>query len=516
MLKPANKSKTPLSKKQIPTLLGLGILIISLVAGLMMFGEGTGVFAPRATPQTTPKNVKVTNLTDKSFTVVFYTDESTNGFVKYGADSNSLKSQATDDRDQLSGTVGNYRLHHVTVRGLSPNTNYSYVLGTASGSSFDNNGTPFSIKTLAPPTAAPPANKTIYGTVSTEAGAPAEGSIVFVSVTGVGEMSTLVKSSGSWALALSNARKQDNSGYAELADTDAVDVTVQGVEPTKVSKFSIGISSAQPVPDVTLGQSPEAQDAMNDVAEIAATLDPEETAVEQKESMADGAQMASLTDLIDFATEDTTSAAAEDVQPTVTPAIEEIVETAAEEILDLTTVTSTDTPVMVSQPIIKGKAAPNVEVIIEVHSDTVINQTVTADTAGDFVLNIIELQKTLEPGDHTVTYSYTDPTTGQTVTETQSFIVQATDPFTENTSPFGSGNPFPIEEPTIAPTAVPVATAEPTVEVSTRSAIVSTDSGMYTSGSVGNTIALVIGGLFFMFTGLWSWWLAQEVEAADE
>ncbi|MFZ5438219.1 MAG: fibronectin type III domain-containing protein [Patescibacteria group bacterium] len=505
---PANQRKTPLAKKQIPTLLGLGILIISLVAGLMMFGEGTGVFAPRATPQTTPKNVKVTNLTDKSFTVVFYTDESTNGFVKYGTEANSLKSQATDDRDQLSGSIGNYRLHHVTVRGLTPNTNYNYVLGTASGSNFDNNGVPFAIKTLPPPTSAPPTNKTIYGTIVTESGAPAEGSIVFVSTVDVGEMSTLVKSSGSWALALSNARKKDGSGYAELTDTDSVNVIVQGVEPTKVSNFSVGINAAQPVPEVILGQVPQIQEATNEVAEEA-VLNQEDLVVDV--SISGDKKLASLTDLIDFADEDTSSESTTTQQGAQT--LETIAEQVAAEVLDLTTVAKTDTPVLINQPIIKGKAAPNVEVKIEVHSEAVINQTVKADSTGDFVLNIIELQKILEPGNHTVTYSYTNPTTGQTITETQSFIVQATDPFAENTSPFGSGNPFPIETPTIAPTS-PVASSP--VEPSTRSAIVSTDSGTYTAGSVGNTIALVIGGLFFMFTGLWSWWLAQEVEAADE
>jgi len=511
MQTPAAKQRVPLSKRQIPTLLGLGILIISLVAGLMMFGEGTGVFAPRATPQTTPKNVKVTNLTDKSFTIVFYTDESTNGFVKFGTDEKSLKSQATDDRDQLSGAVGNYRLHHVTVRGLTPNTSYKYVLGTASNSNFDNEGVPFTIKTLPATTSAPPTNKTIYGTVSTTAGGPAEGSLVFVSADGVGEMSALVKSSASWALALSNARKLDGTGYAELADTANIKLTVQGVEPTQVSSFSLPIASAQPVPDVTLGQVPQltASETLSEVAAGAeeAVLNTDDTVLNLP---ANTGGLESLTELIDFVDEAETT---EVTKSGNTASTEQILDVVAEEVLDLTKTAATDKPVMVSQPIIKGKAAPNVQVSIEVHSETEIMKTVTADSAGDFVLNIIELQKILEPGDHTVTYSYTDPGTGQLVTKTQSFIVQATDTFAENTSPFGSGNPFPIETPTAAPTTVPVASA--TTEPATRSAIVSTDSGAYKSGTVGNTIALLVGGLFLMFTGLWSWWLAQEVEAAE-
>jgi hypothetical protein len=507
MKKPVAKTKTPMSKKQIPTLLGLGVLIISLVAGLMMFGEGTGVFAPRATPQTTPKNVKVTNLTDKSFTAVFYTDESTNGFLKYGTSASSMKSQSTDDRDQLSGSIGNYRLHHVTVRGLTPNTSYSYVLGTASRSDFDNNGVPFSVKTLSASTGAPPANKTIYGTIVTEAGAPAEGSVVFVSTEGVGEMSSLVKSSGSWALALSNARKYDGTGYAELTDTNLMNIIVQGVEPTKVSSFSNQVGASQPVAEVTLGQVPQGQDLI-DIPTIEEEnildIDPLELS-----APVDGG-LESLTDFVDLEEED--GFEGESAEESLIQGTEEVADVIViEEILDLSAVAEADRPVMVTQPIIKGKAAPNVEVSIEVHSDANILQTVTADSEGDFILNIIELQKFLEPGDHTVTYSYIDPVSGQTTTKTQSFIVEAADDFAENTSPFGSGNPFPVETTPEPTTPVATVTAEP----STRSAIVSTDSGTYTAGSVGNTLALIVGGLFFMFTGLWSWWLAHEAESVE-
>jgi len=500
--------KTPLAKKQIPTILGLGVLLISLVAGLLMFGDGTGVFAPRATPQTTPKNVKVTNLTDKSFTVVFYTDESTNGFIKYGTSEDSMKTQSSDDRDQLSGSIGNYRLHHVTVRGLTPNTSYKFVLGTASGSSFDNSGIPFSTKTYSTPSGAPPTNKTVYGTVSTEAGAPAEGSVVFVKADGVAEMSTLIKSSGSWALALSNARKQDGSGYAELTDQSLLNIVVQGVEPNKVSSFTSLVSASQPVAEVVLGQVPVVQEASASamVEEAVLPQTPEQLADKLVTSADDDASAQSLADLaafVDLPAITTGAATATDEATNLTASVENTSMAVAEEVLDLVQTQEADRPVLVTQPIIKGKAAPNVVVTIEVHSDEVINQTVSADAAGDFVLNIIELQRTLSPGENTVTYTYTDPLTNQAVTKTQTFMVQTTDAFAENVSPFGSGNPYPLTSPTPAITVAPA----------TRSAIVATDSGTYKSGSIGNTLVLVIGGLFFMFTGAWSWWLAHEVSA---
>lgn len=507
----APATRTPLSKRQIPTLLGLGILIVSLVAGLLMFGEGTGVFSPRATPETTPKNVRVTNLTDKSFSIVFYTDENTNSFVKYGADSNSIKNQATDDRDQLSGTVGNYRLHHVTVRNLTPNTTYHYYLGTGSTSRFDNNGLPFIVKTLPSPSGAPPVNKTIYGTATTQAGGPAEGSIVFVSAEGVGEMSTVIKSSGSWALALSNARKLDGTGYSELPDESQLNFTFQSIEPLVSTTFSTTVSGSQPVPEVVIGNpGPSAEALLEPEGNLEGSLETSE------ESVLDTAAEL-LTDQLDSSAQDSNEPRArfsdffEETSDELS--LDELAVETAVEVLDLYTVSPEEKPMVVTQPIIKGRAIPGIQVIIEVHSETQIYQTLTADPSGEFVLNLLELQKTLEPGEHTVTFRYTDPVTQQEVVKTQSFMVQGTvRQLAESTSPFGSGNPFPLQ---VTPSPTSAATPAATPTVATRSAIVSTESGTFKSGSVGNTIALIVGGLFFMFAGTWSWWLAHEAREEE-
>ena len=81
-----------LLKKQFPTLLGIGILLIALVAGIFLLSSDTSVFSPRATPESTPKKVKITNLTDTGFTISFLTDDNVAGFVKYGPEK-ELKNQ---------------------------------------------------------------------------------------------------------------------------------------------------------------------------------------------------------------------------------------------------------------------------------------------------------------------------------------------------------------------------------------------------------------------------------------
>ena len=174
--------------------------------------------------------------------------------------------------------------------------------------------------------------------------------------------------------------------------------------------------------------------------------------------------------------------------------------------------------VAVTQPTIKGKAAPQVVISIEVNSETQITTSVTADENGEFELDLSQFEDELEPGEHTVTYSYNDPNTGELVTKTVTFFVaqSATKQLAqaETTQPFGSGNPFPATTPTPTATASATPSATPATassEVSTRSAMPSTASGVPVSGSVGTTMALAFGGLFFIVSGIWSFWISSQL-----
>jgi hypothetical protein len=107
----------PLWQRRIPTLLGLGFLVVALVIGVVFIGQGAGVFAPRATAETTPKNVRLTNVTDSTFTVSFMTEIETTSFVKYGTEEDAVNLQVADDRIQLSATSDKFKLLHWHCRG---------------------------------------------------------------------------------------------------------------------------------------------------------------------------------------------------------------------------------------------------------------------------------------------------------------------------------------------------------------------------------------------------------------
>lgn len=528
-----NKSKGPRSKKQIPTILGLLILFVALISGVLLFGQGTGVFAPRATAQTTPKNIQVSNVTDKTFTVSFYTDASTIASVKYGESEKSLDKQASDDRDQLSGVVKDYRLHQITVRALTPNQDYFYEL-VVDSSSFDNDGQPYSLKTAFKPTQSPTNSQTIYGNVYNADSSPADGAIVYLTSEGMGTLSTLVKASGSWGISLANAFNTEKNGYATIADESLLDIKVQGIEPDLSSSLQLTVATAQPVANITLGQDETVADAaasVVDKAELLAdvTSSPAADMMESSGS-AVGTSSAESTKSATTSVGTESAAVAEQSTPSgalqnllVDDQIDETGEVPVQDTLDLTelydNVPASATVITTTQPQIKATLPANTVVRVVVHSDTQIDETMQTDADGNLLLDIASLGQNLEPGEHTASYTYIDPVTGQEVTKTINFTVNgnagsrqlaavATTPtptaVPTSAVPYGSGNPY-----------VPTISATPTASISaisTRSAIVSTSSGQYNSGSVGTTIALLLGGLFFVSAGVWSYLLANSFE----
>ena len=511
------KTDNKAAKKKIPTLLGLLILIVSMVAGVLLFGNGTGLFAPRATPATTPQNIVVSNVTDKAFTVSFYTDEEIIASVKYGPSANDIKQQASDDRDQLSGVIKPYRLHHITVRGLEPNTSYYYNLSTGSNSSFDNNGAPYQITTASSLSNASPNNQTIYGTVAQMSGQPGEGAIVFVTPEGAGALSTLVKSSGSWAVSLANAFNSSLNAYPQVSEDTVLSIKVQGIDLNSVSNRVVNVAGAQPVPEIIVGQEASEESLTTREELLAEEFESSENSVDseeletheviQEEASTD-ANLAQNNQLENEWGEEEITALAD-----------------SQRILDLNEVdeasTAQDNVITSTQPIIKANLPPNVTVKIEIHSDTAIETIVETDADGNVEVDIASLKKNLSPGEHSINYTYIDPGTGQEVSKSYNFTVSPPGSNIENETrpiasaqtgsdlPHGTGDPYlPVKD--VTPTPVP--TVEPIEEAtaSIRETVVSTQSGTYNAGSTFNTLSLLVIGLFFVATGTWSFFLAKQ------
>lgn len=126
---------------KIPTILGLGILVIGAGLGVFLTSQNQ-IFFTKASSSPEPNNVNIANITDRSVSIFWKTNEESTGFIKSGTSQDNLDKTYLDDRDQK--TPQNHRLHFVTLSDLQPETTYYYKIQSGE-SLYPNN--PLSFKT---------------------------------------------------------------------------------------------------------------------------------------------------------------------------------------------------------------------------------------------------------------------------------------------------------------------------------------------------------------------------------
>ena len=203
----------------------------------------------RASTSIEPTAVTVTNITDTSFTLVWQTEEKANGTL-LAVDINGKKYSGFDERD-ATGQLGKYTTHSVTIRSVTPATTYDVTI-ISNGKKYPMEGNKYQVTTYGTLTTAPPNIDPSYGKVVTNDGTPAEGAIVLLTLTNGQQLSTLVRSSGSWIIPLSTVRSFDGTSYLPVEEriTETLVVQKEHVE----SKILTDTLNDSPVPDITLGQ----------------------------------------------------------------------------------------------------------------------------------------------------------------------------------------------------------------------------------------------------------------------
>lgn len=478
---------------RIPTLFGLGILVLGVVAGIVLLGQGTMGFLPRANEDAIPQNIRITNITDTGFTVSFLTDAPSAGYLEYGTTPSQTRIQVRDDRDQLANTVGSFTSHHITVKGLVPTTQYYFRLGTGSGAAFDNNGQPFTVRTaraIAPNGEA----RTAYGTVNTEVGNPADGALVYITINGASPLSAQVKSNGSWAIPLASVRSLDLSSPVTIDESTPVKIEVQGVRRTDTLTVNSTVGQTMPLAPLQFGQSVSTTTTDQQTTTTTDTTAQQTQTTTQTDTQTQGQTQTGSFDSLYSSAEGTQTASSSGLN----------IRLGEQEVITTT------------MPEFQGSAPAGGFIQIEVHSETPYYGAVQAGTDGSWSW---APPADLEPGEHTITVTFVDDQ-GVTQRVQRNFIVQAgassTPAFTSSSSAtVASSSPTPnlIAQATPTPTPVPTMIPTPT-PVATRSATVATTSAQPVSGSVGSTIMLTLIAVACFVVGggvtAWSWWLPNQ------
>lgn len=489
-----------LLQTQFPTVLGVIVLVAALGLGVFLFaGDGLGSFAPRANPESIPRKVTISNVTNSSFTVSFVTDAPTSGYVSYGTDPNRLNTQIQDDRAQLGNDSTAATTHHITIRGLTAASSYYFVIG-AGGGEYDDGGTPFEVTTASVPTPATAASS-ISGSVSNN-GTPVTGAIVYVVSSTMEPLSALTTQSGQWAINLNQARDAQLSPLS-LTDNDQVTIAVQGLQANQVMETVSLISQAKPLSEMDFSNPPSVvqgnididTDTTTTTSNSGTTRNTADSTANTQNNVANNTLQNNFGD-----NAGSTQSGFDDIDQ----------QTATEINLDELANGLVVPEVNTGQPKFTGTLPPLTEVDVQINSQTQINQQIITDASGNFELDLADLGSELEPGDHTIRLAYADPNSGNLVNQTYSFTVAQANT-TSTTGPFGTPNPAPLGNGTGTTTGgfnTP-ATSSGLATSGARVSNPATTSAIPVSGTFEVTLALLAGGLFSIAGGMWSFRLAQ-------
>lgn len=455
--------------KRIPTLMGLLLVLIGI--GVTSYLVQTGViYIGQAAPDNNPKNIRVTNVSDTSFSISYETDTNVQGLLSLSGDKSLTKiTPVLDDRDQATGVVKPYRLHHLTVRNLLPNTQYYFSI-VSGASTFQDNSQPFNVTTGPTIGDAPSSQNPLAGKVITPGGnAPLE-AIVFVKTPDAQTLSGLIAKEGNYIIPLNALRSTNGNQYVTIATDQIIQILV--TSETEGAQASILASQINPVPIITIGNTYDFTTSANPKVPSA-------------------------------------SSSATSTFPVFSPAIE----SGGPQLLT----PRKDDGYTDQQPLFQGTASPGANIQIIIHSNQQIETQIVANQAGGWSFRPSEK---LAPGDHTITIITKDQF-GIPRVLTQSFTVfaagtQVNQSATPSATPtIVTPSPSPTAPPTPTPTTIlsvtptptsivllpttPPPSLPPTIEP-TRAPLPASGSFSLTLVGAGVTITTLLGAFLFLFS----------------
>lgn len=448
-------------ENKIPTILGIIILLAGTFLGVFYLNM-TQVFKIGASPETSPKDIRVSNISDNSATISWITDGETTDFLNWGAGQNSINKIEKED----SGNT-KYFVHNITLTGLNPSTNYFYKINS-NGTSYDSGGIPWQFST-GPNIGINSSSFPISGSVITTSGQPSKRTLVYLNVSGY-LASTLTSDTGNFVLQLASIRSTDLTSYLQIdPKSTLLEVSAQSGSDG-VSSAKIFPQSANPIPAMVLGQvydlrnQPPNSDGQNPGADLQL---PEAATPESK-----------------FNTESSTSSA----KPT---------SVILENITEGETVTST-------QPQFFGKGPGGENITITVHSETPVTDTVKIPSSGSWSWTP---PAGLDPGAHTITISWID-IGGITRNLTRNFVVQAGEVPAFTASQSGS-TPTPSSTPVISASPTASGTATPKATITPKPTASASGQPVPITGELTPTLILSIMGIAILIFSFAVWRLAE-------
>lgn len=232
------------NEHSLPTLLGLGAVVVGIVTFVLMVQLKQEV-SVRASGDLTPKDVRLTNIDDGSFTVSWVTGRSSVGTVLWGQNTNP-------ETVTVESSLTPRKTHLVKITGLTPSTKY-FVKILGGETVFDNSGIPWEVST-SPTFDSLGEPYVVSGTILTSTGVPANNVLVYLSAGGLAPLTTITGPDGGWFIPLSTARASNLQKLAAITDSTSGEILAES--PTfEFASAQISLTNANPLPTIKLGEA---------------------------------------------------------------------------------------------------------------------------------------------------------------------------------------------------------------------------------------------------------------------
>ena len=238
--------KKGFSQKRIPTLFAFLILFASIWVTSFLI-KNQVLFVGRATPEKSPQNVTISNVTDSSFAVAFTTSEQAVSAISVeGQD--KIPYAIFDDRDKVTGKKTPFYSHLITVSNLTPQTSYKFTI-LSEGETYPKDGTTYSVTTGSAIGKAK-GSSLISGKVILPDGNSADDTIVILDASGAQTLSTLTNASGEYKINVGSARLSNLKSFFKEDISSAA--TLKFARGDLSSSVKTLLKDAANIPTVTL------------------------------------------------------------------------------------------------------------------------------------------------------------------------------------------------------------------------------------------------------------------------
>ena len=229
---------------RIPTILGLGIIILGLGAGVFLVSQTQNPLT-QASKSSAPEEIVISNIDDQSVTISWKTADPVTGSVKYGVSSYE-EQRAVDNRDKGQAQARVY--HYVTINKLTPKTTYEYKIdsnGVLSEQTFNFSTAESSInKNTLPP---------LIGTVI-YSGLPVSEGIAYLNIPNAVPQSGLITPLGNFTIPLAKVYDQSEEDILTLTPNTQAELKIVAPQGTSSVKLLLN-NLQQPLSPIQLGQN---------------------------------------------------------------------------------------------------------------------------------------------------------------------------------------------------------------------------------------------------------------------